>query len=453
MKKQIFLGWVVFSCLSLATLSASPQQVAHPKEVVKRAREFVTLLAQEDFETAVQGFDETMKNALPPQKLQDLWRSLQSQLGAFQHQGAVKATKVQQYDVIFVTCNFAKDSLNTKIAFDQNKQIAGLFFVPLQPPAKYTPPRYADQDKFLEREVAVGSGDWMLPGTLTLPKSNAASYPGIVLVHGSGPHDRDETIGPNKPFRDLAWGLATNGIAVLRYEKRTKAYAAKLAAIKDEITVRQETVEDALAAVTTLRQQKQIDPGKIFVLGHSLGGMLVPRIGLADSAIAGFVVMAGTTRPLEDLILEQTIYLFNLDGQLSESEKQQISELKKQVALIKSPALSPTTPSTELPLGVSANYWLDLRSYQPGKAAQQLHRPMLILQGGRDYQVTTEDFRLWQEALSSRNEVEFKLYPKLNHLFIGGDGKSTPAEYNRPGHVAETVIEDIANWIKTYHKR
>ena len=80
---------------------------------------------------------------------------------------------------------------------------------------------------------------------------------------------------------------------------------------------------------------------------------------------------------------------------------------------------------------------------------QHLKQPMLILQGERDYQVTMEDFAGWKKNLSSKASVEFKTYPNLNHLFMEGEGKSTPHEYETAGHVAEIVINDIADWMKT----
>ena len=73
---------------------------------------------------------------------------------------------------------------------------------------------------------------------------------------------------------------------------------------------------------------------------------------------------------------------------------------------------------------------------------------MLILQGERDYQVTMEDFAGWKKALESRKDVTFISYPKLNHLFMEGEGKSIPAEYSTPGNVAVAVIDDIVKWIK-----
>jgi hypothetical protein len=197
-----------------------------------------------------------------------------------------------------------------------------------------------------------------------------------------------------------------------------------------------------------LRKTERIDSKKVFVLGHSLGGMLIPRIGNLDSNIAGLIVLAGATRPLEDIILEQMSYIFSLDDTISENEKLQLSKIKLQIARVKDPTLSMSTPSKDLPFGVPARYWIDLRGYNPPETARSLKQPMLILQGERDYQVTMEDLENWKKYLSSKQNIEFKTYPKLNHLFIEGEGKSTPQEYNVAGHVDEIVIDDIAGWMK-----
>jgi dienelactone hydrolase len=310
---------------------------------------------------------------------------------------------------------------------------------------EYQPPAYVNPAAFSEKDVLVGTGDKALPGTLTMPMGNGP-FPAVVLVHGSGPNDRDETIGPNKPFRDLAWGLASQGIAVLRYEKRTKVHPEQFTA---NSTVKEETIDDAIAAVSLLRQTAQIDSQKVYVLGHSLGGMLIPRIGtMIDPNVAGFIILAGNTRPLEDLLIEQITYIVSVDGKISGEEQAQIDIIKQQVANIKNPQLSSAVPASELPFGIPAAYWLDLRDYRPAAIAQTLQQPMLILQGERDYQVTMVDFQGWQQALASRQNVVFKSYSDLNHLFMEGSGKSTPGEYLMAGHVSETVINDIANWIK-----
>jgi len=237
---------------------------------------------------------------------------------------------------------------------------------------------------------------------------------------------------------------------VLRYEKRTKHHAILMALSVNTITVKEETIDDAVAAFEGLASQEKIDAKRIFILGHSLGGMLIPRIGKAAPNIAGFISLAGSTRPLEDVILEQTRYILSLDGKLTPEAEKKLNEIEQQVAKVKSAQLSKDTPMTELPLGGPAKYWLDLRGYDPADAAKSLSKPMLILQGERDYQATMEDFANWKKALGSRNDVAFISYPRLNHLFVEGEGKSTPAEYSVPGNVAKAVVDDIAKWIKSF---
>jgi dienelactone hydrolase len=421
-------------------------QVVISPERIAAAQEFVDLLVKGDYAIAEEKLDDTMKAVAPASKLEELWDSLQKQVGTFQQQTGVHTDRAQGYDLVFVTCQFEQTLLDVKVVLNTSGQIAGLFFLPALP-STYEPPAYAKADSYQEQDVTVGSGEWALPGTLTLPVGEGP-FPVVVLVHGSGPNDRDETVGPNKPFRDLAWGLASQGIAVLRYEKRTKQYPEKMAAIQDTLTVKEETVDDALAAVKLLRQEQKIDPQRIFVLGHSLGGMLLPRIGAADGEITGLISLAGPARPLEDTILEQVTYIANLDGEISAEEQAGLDQQAEQTTRVKDPQLSADVPSSDLPLGIPAAYWLDLRGYNPTEAAKALPQPMLILQGGRDYQVTTVDFDLWKTALSSRANVQFKFYADLNHLFITGQGPSTPAEYQVSGHVSEQVINDIAAWIE-----
>ena len=446
MKRCVCLLLIAFLSWSLCCF-AQRQAVSQSANPAALAKGFVELLAGGDFSTAASNFDPAMKAALPPEKLEELWASLIAQLGPFKRQVSVRIESSQHHNIVLVTCEFETLTVDLKLAFDNARQISGLWVVPSQPSAEYEPPTYAKPDSFQEREVVVGTREWALPGTLALPVGNGP-FSALVLVHGSGPHDRDESISPNKPFRDLAWGLASRNVAVLRYEKRTKEHAAQLAPIKDDITVKEEVIEDVLAAVDMLQRTPGIHSDRIFVLGHSLGGMLIPRIGALAPNISGLVVVAGPTRPMEDVILEQMSYIFGLDGALSEAEEMQLAQIQAQVARVRDPSLSVATPATDLPLGVPAKYWLDLRDYDPPEAARKLKQPMLILQGGRDYQVTMQDFEGWQNALSSRQDVQFKMYPRLNHLFIEGEGKSTPAEYEQAGHVAEIVVDDIARWIR-----
>ncbi len=319
------------------------------------------------------------------------------------------------------------------------------------PPGDVTPaapgkaPTTPSPSAIREEAVVIGQEPWRLSGTLTRPAGDGPA-PAVVFVHGSGPHDRDETIGPNKPFRDLAFGLGARGIAVLRYEKRTKTYGAQFAALKD-YTINDETVDDALAAVAALRQTPGMDPHRIFVLGHSVGGMMAPRIAMRDRALAGLVLLAGNSRPIEDLILEQTAYLASLQGSASAVPLEALRHEAMRVKALPPPG-SPTTDAP--PLGIPLSYWRDLQGYQPAEVAKSLSLPILILQGERDYQVTMSDFEGWKRALQDRSNAGFRSYPTLNHLFIEGSGKSTPAEYAQAGQMADVVINDIAAWIASH---
>jgi dienelactone hydrolase len=454
--KSRYTAVFAFIFIMMSPLSGFKQENSGPEDdLIVKARAFLEALSKGDFEEAAKDFDTTMMKVSGPDKLAEFWKQVPERMGAFKRQTTARRDRLGEYEVAMVTCEFEKVTLDARVVFDKEKKIAGFQFVPSLPPAKYEPPPYANPTKFEECEVKIGEGgDWPLPGTLAVPKG-AGPFPALVLVHGSGPNDRDETLGPNKPFQDIAWGLASRGIAVLRYEKRTRLYGPKLVADPKFIaalTVKEETIDDAIEAVRLLKNTPGIDPKKIFVLGHSLGGMLIPRIALAgkDLDIAGFIVMAGLTKPLPETFLRQMTYLLSLDGETSADDKKQLDEIKSDVARINALQASDAGKSDRI-INAPPAYWLDLRGYYPPDVALKIDRPMLILQGSRDYQVTTEDFENWKKALGGRADVELKLYPKLNHLFAEGQGIPTPNEYSLVhGSVAEYVISDIAGFIFKY---
>jgi len=283
--------------------------------------------------------------------------------------------------------------------------------------------------------VQVGALD--LPGTLSIPVGKGP-FPAVVLVHGSWPNDRDETVGAAKVFKDLAWGLASAGVAVLRYEKRTKVVHQGVP------TVKEESVDDALAGAQMLRHHERLDPKRVFVIGHSLGAYLAPWILRDDPKLAGGVMMAAPGRPMTQVLLDQFQYMVDLDPK-SDAPRKALEEAKATAAQIDAKDLAPTDQVFNAP----GTYWLSLRAYHPVDAAAKLTQRLLVLQGGRDYQVSpTRDFPLYQKALAGHRTASAKLYPALNHLFIAGEGPSIPAEYERAGHVASDVVADLAAWVK-----
>ncbi|MDD3819700.1 MAG: DUF3887 domain-containing protein [Actinomycetota bacterium] len=415
------------------------------EDVEQTARQFVDFLYNREFEEANNMLSATMVKALKDQNLtlEEIWDGVIIQTGKLNEIKETKVTEEMGYSCVYITCDFKNISSNIKVVLDKEGKVAGLFFIPFQNSETYITPEYVNTSLFTERECIVGE-EWQLPATLTIPEGKGP-FPAVILVHGSGPADRDETIGINKPFKDIAWGLATRGIVVLRYEKRTRQYAHKIVDEINDYTVNEETIDDALAAVNLLREVEEVDSGKIFIIGHSLGATLAPRIAARDEEIAGLILLAGGSRGLYiEKLLEQTEYLASLDGKIDEAETEQMDEIEKQLKKIRELDIK----EGEIVLGASKAYWEDLIAYDPVKTAKNLTIPMLLLQGERDYQVTMEDFREWEKGLSGKDKVCFKSYQDLNHLFISGTGKSTPDDYTKPGNVAQVVIEDIAEWVK-----
>jgi dienelactone hydrolase len=340
-----------------------------------------------------------------------------------------------------VTCEHG--GLTVIMSVDDAGRMHGLR---LTPPAggSWEPPRYAAPQRFAEREITVGSGRLAVPGTLTLPRGRGPQ-PGVVLLSGGGPFDRDETSGVNRPLKDLAWGLANRGVAVVRFDKVTFTHSH--VAVEPGFTMVDEYVPHAVAAVRLLQQQPTVDPARVFVLGHSMGGRVAPTVAAAEASIAGVVILAGDTQPMHHAAVRVVSYLASVNPE--SIPQAAIDAITRQAALIDSPDLSPATPAADLPFGWPASYWLHLRGDDPVATASALDKPMLILQGGRDYQVTVQDdLTGWQKGLAHRPDVMIRVYDADNHMFFPGSGPSTPDEYEPPQHVDPTVVADIAEWLR-----
>lgn len=296
---------------------------------------------------------------------------------------------------------------------------------------------YVNTERFTDQEIVLTSGSFELPATLSLPIGEG-SFPAVVIVHGSGPNDRDGTLGLNKPYRDIAHGLATQGIAVLRYDKRTYVYREPIPGFTVD--------DDALAAVELLRGNERIDSERMFVVGHSLGAIFAPRIAKRDPALAGVVLMAGTPYSFDQVLSTQINYLRSLDANVDVGGLDILVEVLKSIRDGADPVTAFGGDTNQ------ATYWASLMEYVPGDTAQSLETPMLILQGERDYQVTMSDFTTWQELLGERENVTLVSYPTLNHIFmaLGAlDQMAIPTDYSEAGFVDAEVITDIVEWINS----
>jgi uncharacterized protein len=416
--------------LPLLSVLVAAQPAQDPAALAKKALDLVLAGQYAEF---LQMSTADVQKGMPAEELAKVGAMIKT-YGAVEKIADPVVTKSGPNSIVVFPAKFANQNINFRIIVNAAGLVAGFFQLPGG--VDWQRPAYSRPDTFTEREVTVGEGEWKLPGTLTVPVG-PGPFPAAVLVHGSGPNDRDETVGGAKVFKDLAEGLASRGIVVLRYEKRTLQYRARIAGSAN-FTVQEETVEDAVKAIALLRSQAEVNGGRVFVIGHSLGAYVAPRVAEQDGKLAGLVLMAGNVRPVEDLLVEQVTYMGITGKQLDNAKAFQAKVKKLEPGDEDSPALG----------GVPVAYWLDLKGYDPAAAAKKLGIPMLILQGERDYQVTMADFGMWKTAVGSAKGVVMMSYPALNHLFVTGEGKSLPAEYAKPGHVAQQVIDEIAKFIK-----
>jgi hypothetical protein len=419
-----------FRILPLLSILLAAQPAQDPTVLARKALNLVLAGQYAEF---LQMSTADVQKSLPEAEMAKLGAMIKT-YGAMEKLADPTATRSGPNSIVVFPAKFANQNINFRIIINSSGLVAGFFQLPGG--VNWQRPEYSQPATFKEREVTVGEGEWKLSGTLSVPVG-AGPFPAVVLVHGSGPNDRDETVGGAKVFKDLAEGLASRGIVVLRYEKRTMQYRARIASIP-KFTVQEETVEDAVLALALVRSLAEVNGQRVFAIGHSLGAYLAPRIAEQDGKLAGIVLLAGNVRPMEDLLVEQMNYMGIKGDQLDRAKDLQVKVKKLETGDEDSPALG----------GLPVSYWVDLKDYNPAAAAKKLAIPMLILQGERDYQVTMTDFALWKAAVGGAKGVVMKSYPALNHLFVAGEGKSLPAEYSKPGHVALAVIDDIARFVK-----
>lgn len=442
MSKRILLLSAACSCAALIANVASAND-DHAAVCQKHAQSVLSALDTGEFEQARSDFDQRMLDSLRAEQLKSIWESLPQQVGARISVADARVSMSEHGVTVALPLQYDKAWLDLQINCDDKGKVGGLWVRPGKAPASE-----AATDKlsanWVERDLLVASPHIKLPATLTLPRSGKPMA-GVVLVHGSGAHDRDESIGPNKPFRDLAHGLAERNIAVLRYDKRSMVDPASFSG--KAFTVREEVVDDAAAALKLLAQQSELSERPVFVAGHSLGALLAPRIA-ATQAVAGMILLAAPARSLTDIIPQQMDYIAHLDGKVSAEEQKAQTQMLTLVQAINALTVADQNDLTPL-LGAPAAYWLDLRQYQPIDLAVASKIPTLLLQGESDYQVTMQDdYHRWTDGMKGIANFTSQSFPGLNHLFMTAGQPSGPTDYDHAGHVDPAVIAAIADWIK-----
>jgi hypothetical protein len=435
------LGAALLGLVSVGVLFSQP--AADPAAVARKALDL--LLAQNYAEFSALASPQ-LKSNMNEQAFGKLGAQIKG-WGAVEKIGDPMVEEMGPTKVVTIPVSFADKNIKARFAINVSGQVSVMYLMPGE--AEWTRPAYSKPDSFAERAVTFGD-EWKLPGTLAVPKG-AGPFPAVLLVQDFGPKDRDDSHAViTKPFRDLSDGLASRGVVVLRYEKRIRQYADRMAG--KPYTADDETVDDAVTALAFLRSQSAVDPKRVYLVGHGLGGYLAPRIAAEDGKLAGMVVMAANQRPLEDLMLDELQTLLSSRQNQSQGNGQGQTDVAKEMAQAKKTAeriknLEPNDADAPTIFGLPAAYWLDLKGYDPAAEAKKLSIPILILYGERDFQVPKVDFDLWKSGLAGRANSTARSYPSLNHPFVAGSGPSTEKEYEKPGHVAPEVVDDIAKFV------
>lgn len=306
----------------------------------------------------------------------------------------------------------------------------------------------------IQEKIIVGQGtEYPLNGILTLPRQLEQPVPAVVFVHGSGSSNMDEKIYKLTPFKDLAEGLAKHGIASIRYDKRSFVYGRKM--VKDKklvITVKEETIQDAVLATELLRKDSRIDSEKIFIIGHSMGGMLAPRIDAEGGNYSGLILMAGSPRKLEEILMEQVEeQMSSMKGFVKWVASKQMKKLTEPLKTIYNLS-DEEAKAKKFGGGTTLYYFKEMGEHDVPSYLEKLEKPILVMQGAKDFQVKVDrDYKMYQELLAGKTNATFKLYDNLNHVFVPAiyeDISKAKQEYKPERHIGEEVIGDIAEWVK-----
>jgi hypothetical protein len=426
------------------SLAALPLQAESDESatVAEAGRAFALFMADGDFHQAAGMVGEYLAGPLSARNLVETWTGQSRDLGRFRAVVDSKPTLKGRTRYTDVECEWERGRRTLQVILDENLRVTGLLWMPLptlSPEGAVAPPPAVD-DSLRYIEGKVGREPWTMPGTLTLPKEGPVKA-GALLIHDAGNEDRDATAGVNKPFRELAMGLARKGVAVLRYDKRTYFYETKL--LSTATTIQDEVLDDALLALNGLRGRKELEGVPIYVVAHGFGGTLAPQIAALDGKVAGIVLLGGVARSIEEVIAGFIDY--NASFVPEEAREERTAGSREKLNALR----TRTLPPTDVILGVKASYWYDLADQDSDVAiGRALAFPgrILVIQGGRDFIATIEDFKLWQAGLSKHPQATFQLFDDLNHVMAKGRGKASSLENMVPKPLDTRVIDLIADW-------
>jgi hypothetical protein len=366
---------------------------------------------------------------------------------AIKVEDALVEPPASNYD-ISVPVQFERARINLHIFVDTGAlMILGMYMH--EPMKSYLPPAYVKTKSYNEYRIKFGKAPYTISGTLTVPVGEG-KFPLVIIVPALGPLDMDGSSGPNKPYKDMAWGLASKGVAVFRYNKRTYSHSRVLIAEfqGENYTYKEEITLDALAAIAEMAKHPMVDAGNIYILGHGFGGMIAPDIAQGTKQLKGMIMAGANARPLQQCMIDQLHMQYD-SLPLPEGKRGNVDAVIARFYFSMSKDLKLNSPDYQIPAGVGPNYWLALNKYDQVKLMKKLkHTPKLFTQGGRDIEVNGKDYAIWEKQFASAKNASFIFYPSLNHLMMPGEGAPNMEEYEVLNHVEEKFLTDIVLWIQ-----
>lgn len=435
------IRYSVIITLLLCALCSEAQQA----DLLKQTNAIIRYLQYREFDQVYQLLDPaTMQRQISADELEMMWDGFIEKYDSIQ---TVHEPDVKKKDTLWVSetkIDFVKKSFILQLSFNKEGVICGLFLRNINLP--YSPPAYVNTLSFYEQKLTIAAKGIVNEGVLSVPKTSSMP-PLVIIVGGSGPTSMDATSGSNKPYKDLAWGLASKGVAVYRYNKRT---CNKENLIKQDLLtfgLKEEYADDLKALIQYFQRSGKIDPERIYILGHSQGGFMLPYFAKENnSKIKGYISLAGNFSTIAEMLPYQFRYLQSLSSDTA--VVQAYNAYIAKAGYMQRNATNPKASPDSMISGMTVHYMLDMEKNKPANLVKYISaKPVLLIQGGRDYQVPVTELELWKNALRNSCCATFKTFDKLNHLMLEGEGISGPAEYSIPSNIPEYVPGLISEWI------
>ena len=278
-----------------------------------------------------------------------------------------------------------------------------------------------------------------LGATLTMPRTRSGRIPAVITISGSGAQDRDEAIAGMRgyrPFREVAEALAARGVAVLRYDDR--GFGESGGVYGTATTA--DFANDTRAVISYLRARPEIDPDRIFLVGHSEGGMVAPMVAAEDKRLRGIVLLAGPAYTGRKIMEYQSLYAINQRSEKSAVERDSLYRANL----------------VEIDSAAARQPWVRFFSdYDPVPTLRKVKAPVLVIHGATDRQVTADQAEIIGKTLraAGNTDVAVHVLPDVNHLFLSdpvGNASGYSALPSRT--VVPQMLQLLGDWIATKSK-